>query len=161
MRIILPTAPTSAVTAGVIAASITFTTMSYASSATIGATSMATRTAGFLAGRGVNLVFGPVSGFIAEQATRELGDQLLTPVVRTGSRQVAYLTSAAVGTAVIVVSTVLIRASSWIYGKGHAAVFQYLKQTPVEVVSNLLEIGNDTMLLTVDGVVTRDDPLPV
>jgi hypothetical protein len=161
MRIIFPTAPASAIAAGVVAASITFTTMSYASSATIGATSMATCAAGFLAGRGVNLVFGPVSGFIAEQTTRELGEQLLTPVVRTGSRQVAYLTSAAVGTAVIVLSTVLVHASTWIYGKGHTAVCQYLKQTPVEVVSNLLEIGDDTMLLTVDGVVTRDDPLPV
>jgi len=161
MRIILPTAPATALTAGVVAASITFTTMSYASNATVGATNMATRAVSFLAGRGVNLVFGPVSGFIAEQTTRELGEQLLTPVVRTGSRQAAYLTSAAVGAAVIALSTILIHAGTWIYGKGHKVVCQYLKQPPTEVVSSLMEIGDDTVLLSVEGVPVRESPLPV
>ena len=178
MRIIVPTAPShhkegghkflamlrtpaSAITAGVVAASITFTTMSYASSATVGATSFATRAAGFVAGRGINLVFGPVSGFIAEQTTRELGEQLLTPIVRTGSRQAAYLTSAAVGTTVLVLSTILIHAGTWVYSKGHKAVCQYLKQPPIEVVSNLVEVENDTMLVSVEGVPARYSPMPV
>ena len=161
MRIIVPTAPASAVTAGVVAASITFTTMSYASSATVGATSFATRAAGFLAGRGVNLVFGPVSGFIAEQTTRELGDGLLTPVVRTGSRQATYLTSAAVGTAVLILSTILIHAGTWVYGKGHKAICQYLRQPPTEVISNLMDIGNDTVLVSVEGCPARYSPMPV
>lgn len=161
MRIILPTAPATALTAGVIAASITFTTMSYASNATVGATNMATRAVSFLAGRGVNLVFGPVTGFIAEQTTRELGEQLLTPVVRTGSRHVAYLTSAAVGAAVVAISTLLIHSGTWIYGKGHKAVCQYLKQPPIEVVSSLVEVEKDIMLISVEGVPVRFSPMLV
>ncbi len=147
-----PTAPTSAIVAGTIAASITFTTMSYASDATVGITNMSTNAVGFLAGRGINLVCGPLSGYIAEQATREFGQQLVTPVVRTSSRQAAYLTSAVVGASVIAVSSILIHASNWIYKKGHTAVFQYLKQTPIEVVSSICDVGNDIVLLYVDGV---------
>ena len=158
MRIVVPTA---SMVAGTVAASLTFATMSYAGQGAVGATGAATRVAGFLAGRGVNLVFGPVSGFIAEQATREFGDQLLTPVVRTGSRQAAYLTSAAVGAAVIAVSTVLIHAGTWIYQKGHTAVCQYLKQTPVEVVSSICDIGSDMVLLSVEGVPARESEMPV
>ena len=135
--------------------------MSYASDATIGITNMSTRAVGFLAGRGINLVFGPVSGFIAEQATREFGQQLLIPMVRTSSRQAAYLASAAVGATVIAVSTVLAHAGNWMYRKGHTVVCQYLKQTPVEVVSSLMEIGNDTVLLSVEDVPARENPINV
>jgi hypothetical protein len=155
MRIILPTAPASAITAGVVAASITFATMSYAGEATVGATHYGTRAVGFLAKHGVKFIFGPVSGFIVEQATLELGDQILTPVVRTGSRQTAYITSAAIGAAVVAMSTVIIHTSSWIYRKGHKAVCQYLTQPPSEVVANIMDIGNDIILLTVDGVPAR------
>lgn len=159
MRIVVPTA---SMVAGTVAASLTFATMSYAAQGAVSATGVATNIAGYLAGRGVNLVFGPVSGYLAEQATREFGDQILTPVVRTGSRQTAYLTSAAVGAAVIAVSTILIHASTWIYQKGHKAMCQYLKQTPVEIVSNLTEVENDTMLVSIDEVTPpRASPLPV
>lgn len=152
MRIILPTAPASAVSAGVLAASLTFSTMSHASDATVGATHYATRAVGFLAGRGVNLVFGPVSGFIAEQAAVEFGDGLVKPVVRTGTRHTAYITSAAVGVAVVALSTVAIHVGSWLYSKGHHAVTRYLTQPPLEVVSSLFDVGNDVVLVAVEGV---------
>lgn len=171
MRIILPTAtslgeggqnisavprwPAVAVSAGVVAASITFSTMSHASDATIGATHYATRAVGFLAGRGVKLVFGPVSGFIAEQAAIEFGDGLVKPVVRTGTRQTAYITSAAVGVTVVALSTVAIHVGSWLYNKGHYAITRYLTQPPSEVVACLSEVENDVMLLSVEGVPAR------
>lgn len=155
MRIILPTAPASAVSAGVVAASLTFSTMSRASDATVGAAHYATRAAGFLTGRGVNLVMGPVTGFIAEQAAIEFGDGFVKPVVRTGTRQTAYIASAAVGVAVTVLSTVVIHVGSWLYSKGHHAVTRYLTQVPSEVVASIRDIENDVMLVSVEGVPAR------
>lgn len=155
MRIILPTAPASAVSAGVLAASLTFNTMSHASDATVGAAHYTTRAVGYLAGRGVNLVFGPVTGFIVEQAAVEFSDGLIKPVVRTGTRQTAYIASAAVGMAVMAVSTVAIHVGSWLYSKGHHAVTRYLTQPPSEVVANLRDVENDIILLSVEGVPAR------
>lgn len=155
MRIIVPTAPPGAVTAGIVAASLTFSTMSRASDVSISAAHYATRAVGFLAGRGVNLVFGPVSGFIAEQTAVELGDGLVKPVIRTGARQTAYIASAAVGVVVVALSTVLIHTSTWLYNKGHCAVTRYLTQPPVEVVASLRDVENDVMLVSVEGVPAR------
>jgi hypothetical protein len=143
------------VSAGIIAASLTFSTMSRASDVSVGAAHYATRAVGFLAGRGVNLVFGPISGFIAEQTAVELGDGLVKPVIRTGTRQTAYITSAAVGVAVVAVSTVLIHVGSWLYSKGHGAVTRYLTQPPIEVVASLKDVENDVILLSVEGVPVR------
>lgn len=165
MRIIVPTAPSlkeggqnipamlvwpaSAVSAGIIAASITFTTMSRASEVTVNASSIATRAVGFLAGRGIHMVFGPISGLIAEQTTREIGDEVFTPAIRTGTRHTTYIASAAVGIATIALSTVLIHSGSWLYHKGHNVITRYLTQPPSEVVTTISDIENDIVLLSV------------
>jgi hypothetical protein len=157
MRIFIPAA---SLTAGTVAASVTFSAIFYSGDAAATATHRASRIVGSIAGRGVNLVFGPVSGLIADQAAVEFGDHWLAPTIRTGSRHGAYLTAAAVGAAVIAVSTVLIHGSCWVYEKGRTALRRYLTQPPQEFVAHITDVEDDIQLLSVD-VTDITEPLVV
>lgn len=148
MRIFIPAA---SLTAGTIAASVTFSAISYSGDAAATATHHATRVVGSIAGRGINLVLGPISGILAEQATTEFGHHWLVPAIRTGSRHGAYVTAAAVGAVVIAVSTALIHGSTWVYEKGRTAIRRYLTQPPQEFVARITDVEDDIQLLSVDG----------
>lgn len=145
MRIFIPAA---SLTAGTVAASLTFATVSYTGEAAANATHHATRLAAIVTGAGVNLVFGSISALIAERATMEFGQQWLAPAVRTGTRQTAFFSAAAVGASVIAVSTILIHGGTWAYERGRTAIRRYLTQPPTEVVACITDVEDDIQLVT-------------